>query len=79
MPLSILHTKSSKGYGGQEIQIIEESKGTIKLGHRVIIAAPAKSNIFTRGKEIDIEVFPVHFQKKNPFSYLSSWAYFGLF
>ncbi|MDI6890023.1 MAG: glycosyltransferase family 4 protein [Thermodesulfovibrionales bacterium] len=67
--LTILHTESSMGWGGQEIRILEESLGMIRRGHRVIIAAPEKSNISKRGKERGIEVFPAGF-KKNPFSLL---------
>ncbi len=68
--LTILHTESSTGWGGQEIRILQESSGISRRGHRVIIAAQEESNIFRRAKERGIEVFPVHFEKKNPLSFL---------
>ncbi|GAB4420738.1 MAG: glycosyltransferase family 4 protein [Thermodesulfovibrionales bacterium] len=68
--LTILHTESSDGWGGQEIRILQESLGMINRGHRIIIAAPGDSNIFSRAKDRGIEVIPVHFEKKNPLSLL---------
>ncbi len=64
--LTILHTESSKGWGGQEIRIIQESLGMIKRGHKVYIAAPEDSMIFSKAKSNDIVVFPMSFNKKNP-------------
>lgn len=68
--LTILHTEASEGWGGQEIRIIQESLGMIRRGYRIIIAAPEQSTIFKKGKEAGVEVFPAHFQKKNPGSVL---------
>ncbi len=67
---TILHTEASMDWGGQEIRIIQESLGMIRRGYRVIIAAPEKSTIFKKGKEAGVEVFPAHFQKRNPISVL---------
>ncbi|MBI5682753.1 MAG: glycosyltransferase family 4 protein [Deltaproteobacteria bacterium] len=67
---TILHTESSTGWGGQEIRILQESIGMIKKGYRVIIAAPEQSNIFKRANDINIQVFPIQFQKKNPMSFI---------
>lgn len=64
--ITILHTESSMGWGGQEIRIMQESLGMMKRGYRVIIAAPEQSTIFKKGKEAGVEVFPAYFQKKNP-------------
>lgn len=68
--ISILHTEASLGFGGQEIRIIQESLGMIKRGHRVVIAAPPRSVIFRKAEESGINVFPAHFQKRNPISAL---------
>ncbi|MDP3296460.1 MAG: glycosyltransferase family 4 protein [Thermodesulfovibrionia bacterium] len=68
--LTILHTESSIGWGGQEIRILHESIGMIKRGYRVIIAAPEGSNIFKRARGVSINTFPTYFQKKNPISIL---------
>jgi glycosyltransferase involved in cell wall biosynthesis len=68
--LTILHTESSMGWGGQEIRIMQESLGMTKRGHRIIIAAPKKSIISKRAKDAGINTFPAHFQKRNPISVL---------
>jgi glycosyltransferase involved in cell wall biosynthesis len=68
--ITILHTESSEGWGGQEMRIVLESLGMIKRGYRVIIAAPGKSNILHRAKEQGIKVLPFHFQKGNPLALL---------
>ncbi len=69
-PLNILHTEASLGWGGQEIRIIQESRGMIKRGHRVVIAAPLEGVIFKKAEESGINIFPAHFQKRNPISVL---------
>ena len=45
--LSVLHTESSCGWGGQELRIITEAEGFRRRGHDVCIAAPAEARIFT--------------------------------
>lgn len=66
--LTILHTESSNGWGGQEIRILQESLGMIRRGYRVMIAAPEESNIFKKAKASGITVFPCDFHKWNPLS-----------
>ena len=66
VPLTILHTESSLGWGGQEIRIVRESVGMSKRGHRVIIAAPFQSAIFKRAPGEGLEVLPAEFRKKSP-------------
>jgi glycosyltransferase involved in cell wall biosynthesis len=53
----ILHTESSRGWGGQEIRIIQESLEFIKRGYRMMIACRPDSKIFTAAKERGIPVF----------------------
>ncbi len=67
---TIFHTESSKGWGGQEIRILQESLGMIRRGHRVIIGATEGSPIFNRAKSAGIRVFPCKFQKWNPLAFL---------
>ena len=67
--LTILHTESSAGWGGQEIRIVQESLGMTKKGHKVIIAAPEHSNIYKRSNEVNIYTLPSDF-KKTPVSVL---------
>ena len=66
VPLTILHTEASLGWGGQEIRIVRESAGMSKRGHRVIIAAPPQSTIFNRAPGEGLEVLPAEFRKKSP-------------
>lgn len=68
--LTILHTESSNGWGGQEIRILQESLGMIKRGYRLMIAAPEGSHILRRARESGIRVFPWDFQKWNPLSFI---------
>ncbi|MBI4683850.1 MAG: glycosyltransferase family 4 protein [Nitrospirae bacterium] len=69
-PLNILHTESSLGWGGQEIRIINESLGMLRRGHKVYIAAPEESNIFSRANNAGIAVFPLLLKKKNLLDFL---------
>ena len=57
--LTILHTESSKGWGGQENRTLNESMGLTKLGARVIIACQPDSQLLKRAEEKGIEVRPV--------------------
>jgi len=43
--LSIIHTESSCGWGGQEIRILTETEGLIRRGHHVTLVAPEESCI----------------------------------
>lgn len=67
---SILHTESSEGWGGQEIRVLSESRGMIKRGHRVVIAASPRSHISAQAFRYGVEALPFYFQKEN---LLSLW------
>lgn len=43
--LTILHTESSNGWGGQEIRILTEAEGMQRRGHRVLVAATPGSRL----------------------------------
>ena len=49
-PLSILHTESSCGWGGQEIRVLNEAFGMQARGHHVAIACPEQSAIFEQAR-----------------------------
>lgn len=68
--ITILHTESSKGWGGQEIRIIQESLGMEERGYRVLIAAERDSKIYERAKDLGFQVYDVNFQKFFPSSYI---------
>jgi len=48
--LSIVHTESSLGWGGQEIRILSESKGLAERGHHTTILCPPEARIFGESK-----------------------------
>ena len=54
MTLSILHTESSLGWGGQEIRVLTEARGVAGRGHEVTLAAPAQSRIFAEAPRFGV-------------------------
>jgi glycosyltransferase involved in cell wall biosynthesis len=74
-PLHIVHTEASCGWGGQEIRILEESRGLMARGHRVTILAPAGSNIFKRASEWGVPAMALPLVKKRvgPLLALRGW------
>ena len=65
IPLSILHTESSCGWGGQELRILTESAGMLARGHQVRIIAPAESNIYKEALKRDIPCTALPIARKN--------------
>lgn len=74
-PLHIVHTESSCGWGGQEIRILEESRGLIARGHHVTILAPDISNIFKRATDWGVPAIALPLTKKRlgPLLALRRW------
>ena len=62
--LTILHTESSCGWGGQEIRILTEMAGMNARGHHTILICPAESNIFREGKKRGLETYALPVAKK---------------
>lgn len=62
--LSILHTESSMGWGGQEIRILTEARGMIDRGHGVTLATPRKARIFEAARDLGIPVEAVELEYK---------------
>ena len=54
--LTILHTEASKGWGGQEIRIFQESLRFAELGHRVLIACHEGSGLARKAEEVGLQV-----------------------
>lgn len=54
MTLSILHTESSLGWGGQEIRVLTEARGVADRGHEVTLAAPAQSRIYAEAQRFGV-------------------------
>ena len=64
-PLTILHTEASQGFGGQELRIIEESRGLLARGHRVSILANPHSPIADQARHHGIPVTTLPIARKN--------------
>jgi glycosyltransferase involved in cell wall biosynthesis len=57
--LHIVHTEASCGWGGQEIRILEESRGMVERGHRVTLVCPPEATIYKRAEDWGIKVVPL--------------------
>ena len=62
--MKILHTEASCGWGGQEIRILEESRGLIQRGHEVSVACPAHARMATEAARFGVPVtaLPIEFK-----------------
>lgn len=63
--MKIIHTESSCGWGGQEIRILEESRGLIRRGHEVLLICPKKSQIFKEAPKYDVPIYSLPIARKN--------------
>ncbi len=74
-PLSILHTESSQGWGGQEIRILTEARGMLDRGHRVTLLTPASAEIFPAAKRLGVPVEAIDIATKriSPLFALRHW------
>lgn len=57
MSITILHTESSPGWGGQENRILNECIGLKKLGAKVFILCQPESGLARKAQDAGIEVF----------------------
>lgn len=60
-PLVIMHTESHRAWGGQEIRVLTECLWMKKKGHRPILIASKKSEIYPKAKAAGLEVLPMAF------------------
>jgi glycosyltransferase involved in cell wall biosynthesis len=63
--LTILHTEASKGWGGQEIRILDESDGMRRRGHDVQIAAVGGSPLADAAKKRGIPLHEMPIDKRS--------------
>jgi len=63
--MKIVHTESSCGWGGQEIRILEESRGLIQRGHSVKILCPRESQLFEEAPKYGVPAHPLPIASKN--------------
>ena len=73
--LSILHTESSLGWGGQEIRILTEARGMLDRGHRVTLLTPENAEIFPAAKRLGVPVDAIDIATKRikPLFALRHW------
>jgi glycosyltransferase involved in cell wall biosynthesis len=68
--LTIVHTESSLGWGGQELRILAESQGLMARGHRIRLLCPPEARIFTEAPNWGLQPEPVPIARK-------TWAGFS--
>jgi glycosyltransferase involved in cell wall biosynthesis len=66
--MKILHTEASKGWGGQEIRILDEAEGLRARGHEVQLATPRDATIFEAAKRRAIPVHAIALDRRGPAS-----------
>jgi hypothetical protein len=64
--LRILHTEASLGWGGQEIRVLTEARGVARLGHEVVLAAPADARIAAEAPRFGVELATLPIGRKGP-------------
>lgn len=65
MPMNIVHTEASCGWGGQEIRILEESRGMIARGHKVLVLCPPESRIYAEGPKRGVPTVALPIGRRN--------------
>ncbi|MCX7166047.1 MAG: glycosyltransferase family 4 protein [Rhodocyclales bacterium] len=73
--MKILHTEASCGWGGQEIRILEESRGLIARGHDVTVACPVHARMTAEAARFGVPVvaLPIEFKTLAGFRALRRW------
>jgi glycosyltransferase involved in cell wall biosynthesis len=61
--MRILHTESSRGWGGQEIRILREAEGMRKREHEVFIAVNSGGGLIPRARDAGFTVYELPFTK----------------
>src|SRR5579872_4036410 len=59
----ILHTESSRGWGGQEIRILREAEGMRRKGHTVIFAVEKGGKLIAEARTRNFIVYEMRFKK----------------
>ncbi len=64
--LTIVHTESSLGWGGQEIRVLSESQGLIRRGHDVRLICPPEARICAEAKNWGVPAIALPIARKRP-------------
>jgi glycosyltransferase involved in cell wall biosynthesis len=62
--LSIVHTESSLGWGGQEIRILSEAQGLMRRGHAVSVLCPPEARIHAEAAHWGVPAIALPIAKK---------------
>lgn len=73
--MHILHTESSKGWGGQEIRILKEAEGMRKRGHESIFAINEGGKLIQKAKEAGFQTYEISYSKIKAFHALLRLIY----
>jgi glycosyltransferase involved in cell wall biosynthesis len=65
---TILHTESSRGWGGQEHRILAEARIMRDRGHRLLLACDPRGELYQRARGQGFAVFPLKFGGPGNFS-----------
>jgi len=65
-PLTIVHTESSLGWGGQEIRILSESQGLIRRGHDVRVLCAPEAQLYTEAPSWKVPAIALPIARKRP-------------
>lgn len=63
--MKIVHTEASLGWGGQEIRVLDESRGMIERGHEVTLLCPREAKIFTEAARFGVKAVALPIGRKN--------------
>ena len=66
--MSILHTESSNGWGGQEMRILKEAIGLRNRGHEIIFAVTQGGKLIAQAKKAGFTVYEINFRRSTAFS-----------
>ena len=74
----VVHSEYSKGWGGQEIRILEELREMKRNGVDVALLAPPESEIYKHSEAEGLRVYPVSFKSKfDIFSWIKLFKIFS--
>lgn len=73
--MKIIHTEASLGWGGQEIRILEESRGMIARGHEVLVLCPPEARIFEEAprRGVPVQALPIGKKRLKGAMALRAW------
>jgi glycosyltransferase involved in cell wall biosynthesis len=73
--LSIVHTESSTGWGGQEIRILTEARGMLDRGHKIMLLTPRDAQIYPAAQKLGVPVKAIDIARKRigPLLTLRRW------